>query len=231
MPGRTPQLLLAAALLAAALAAPGCQPGGLKGDDSDPAIAEEQRLREAGDLAFRAKTAADKGKNDQAIDLNRRAIALNPNHVGAWNNLGALLMARQNYRDAMQAFERAADLLPKDPRPYENLALCWYEMGYDDNALSYYRKSLERDPNWLPSLRGNVACLQRLNKADDPAIDQIKRGLMIEYDPTWRSVFERARLRIDAARNANAPGSSPTSSPTSSPGPSLSPTSSGTPPR
>lgn len=203
-----PTHLIAAALLAASLAA-GCQQGGLKGEPSTPGLSEDARLREAGELAFRAKTAADKGKTDEAIDLNRRAIDLNPSHVGAWNNLGALLMARQNYREAMQAFERAADLLPKDPRPYENLALCWYDMGYDDNALTYYRKSLERDPFWIPSLRGNVACLQRLNRADEPATEQIRRGLMVETDPEWRAVFERARLRIDAARNPTAPGSDP----------------------
>lgn len=216
MPGLTPSPLTTALLAALAAVtilavAPGCQQGGLRGNPSDPAVDAEHNIREAGELAYRAKQAADKNKPDEAIALNQQALALNPQHVGAWNNLGALLMARQNYRDAMQAFEKAADLLPKDPRPYENLALCWYEMGYDDNALNYYRKSLERDPFWLPSLRGNVACLQRLNKADDPAPEQIRRGLMIESDPTWRSVFERARLRIDAARNPTSPGSIGTS--------------------
>lgn len=189
---------LAAVLLTAALAAAGCQPGGLRSQETFSPQAEEARLKEAADLAYQAKLKADKGKIDEAIDLNRRALELDPDHVGALNNQGALLMARENYRDAMAAFERAADLLPRDPRPYENLALCWYQMGYDENALVYYRKSLERDPNWLPSLRGNVACLQRLNRADEQAPEQIRRALMIETDPTWRSVFERARIRVDS---------------------------------
>lgn len=198
-PGRTTRLFLAGTL-AAALAGPGCQPGGLRSDDSlAPADDREQRIREAADLAYQAKAAADKDKVDRAIELNRRALELDPDHVGALNNQGALLMRRENYRDAMLAFQRAADLLPRDPRPYENLALCWYEMGYDDNALNYYRKSLERDLSWLPSLRGYVACLQRLNKAEQAAPDHIRRALLIETDREWRALFERARIRIDSA--------------------------------
>lgn len=196
---RTPYARAAACLLAAALAA-GCQSGGLRSDPQqvDPAATQAQRIREASELAIKAKTAADKGDVEEAIDLNRRAIAMDATLAGAWNNLGVLLMQQQNYRDAIEAFSRAADLLPADPRPYENIAHSYREAGYSSDAFLYFNKSLERDPNWLNSLRGVVACSQELNLSNPSLLANIRRGLLIESDPQWRSVFNRAKLRVES---------------------------------
>lgn len=194
----------AAALCGLALLGAGCQSGGLKPSESPAAI--DQNMRQASQLAVEAKAKADKGKNDEAIELNQRALALNPSHAGAWNNLGVLLMKKQNYRDAMQAFSRAADLLPRDPRPYENLALCWRDAGYDEDALKYFKLSLDRNPDWLPSLRGAVACAQQLNRADYATREYIGRALLIESDPKWRALFERARVRVESELKTAAQG-------------------------
>lgn len=153
---------------------------------------EGQRLARAGEEALK------KGNFEKAADLSSRAIAENPDIPGAWNNLGVALMEQQNYVDAAQALRRAAELSPTDPTPYENLGLLYYRAGYDQDALSAYTKALDRDPNWLPALRGAVACSQRLNIADEATQDRIRRGLMKEVDPAWREVFDRQRLRVDA---------------------------------
>lgn len=183
--------------LAVLAAVGGCQAGGLR-PQTNTTVADDQRTRDAADLAYRAKAALDKGRDDEALDLSQRAVSLDPNHAGAWNNLGAILMKRENYRDAMEAFGHAAKLLPNDPRPYQNMAVSLHEAGYAKEALDYFGLSLERDPYWLPSLRGAVKCAQELNIANENVQSQIRRGLMIESDPAWRQVFERARLRVDA---------------------------------
>lgn len=189
----------AACLIACALVA-GCESGGLKPNPSlaDAGANQAQRIREASELAIQAKAAADEGEVEEAIDLNRRAIALDATLAGAWNNLGVLLMQQQNYRDAIEAFSRAADLLPADPRPYENIAHSYREAGYSSDAYLYFTKSLERDPNWLNSLRGVVACAQELNLSNPSLLANIRRGLLIESDPAWRMVFNRAKLRVEA---------------------------------
>lgn len=188
------RLVLIATLAGSTLLLAGCQMPHKA--SSDPA--GERKPGEAQRLARIAEEALKKHDYEKAADYAKRSIQENPEVPGAWNNLGIALLEQQNYVDAAQALRRAADLSPTDPTPYENLGLLYYRAGYDQDALNAYSNALERDPYWLPALRGAVACAQRLNISDDATQERIRRGLMKETDPAWREVFERQRLRVDA---------------------------------
>lgn len=162
----------------------------------------DQRVRDAARLAARAEKALAKGEYAEAETLSRRALDLNSELPGVWNNLGVSLMEQERYMDAAQALKRAADLAPADPTPCENLGLVYYRAGFDEDALRWYSESLSRDPNWLPSIRGAVACATRLNRADDATRERIRRGLMLETEPQWREIFERQRLRVETQLDA-----------------------------
>jgi len=127
----------------------------------------------------------------------RQAIAASPTLAGAWNNLGVVLMQQQNYLEATNAFRRAADLLPGDPTPYENLGLTYQRAGYAADALRAYELSLERDPSWLPSIRGYATSVKLLNRAEEADLRVLQRGLMLESDSKWRDLFNFQRLRIE----------------------------------
>lgn len=156
----------------------------------------DESLREAASLATQADRAMRAGRHDSAIDLGRRAVALQPSLGAAWNNLGISLMETGQNMDAVQAFQRAADVSPTDPKPYENLGLLYMRVGWGEDALKYYERSLERDPNWLPSLRGAAAAAKALLRSSEGGLEVVKRGLLIEQDSQWRRVFESERLRI-----------------------------------
>lgn len=160
------------------------------------AAPRDESLREAASLATQADRAMRAGRHDQAIDLGRRAVALQPSLGAAWNNLGISLMETGQNMDAVQAFQRAADVSPADPKPYENLGLLYMRVGWGEDALRYYLLSLERDPNWLPSLRGATASAKALLRSSEGGLEVVKRGLLIEQDSQWRRVFESERLRI-----------------------------------
>lgn len=193
---RTGALALAPLTLGAALAMQvGCASNrtpdfGLKGED--PAV-----LAEALRLCGIAERAQDAGRFEKAADFYKQALTLRKDLGGAWNNFGIALQAQKNYLDGAAAFRRAADLLPSDPRPLENLALVYLTLERDEEALRYYTESLERDPNWLPSLRGVASAVKRLRKSDEVIKDQLRRGMMMETDPAWREVMERQRLRVE----------------------------------
>lgn len=185
MKARALLLLTASLLLQACAARP--QPSQAPRDES---------LREAASLATQADRAMRAGRHDSAIDLGRRAVALQPSLGAAWNNLGISLMETGQNMDAVQAFQRAADVSPTDPKPYENLGLLYMRVGWGEDALKYYERSLERDPNWLPSLRGAAAAAKALLRSSEAGLEVVKRGLLIEQDSQWRRVFESERLRI-----------------------------------
>lgn len=162
----------------------------------------DEPLREAASLATEADRSMRAGRHDQAIELGRRAVALQPSLGAAWNNLGISLMETGQNMDAVQAFQRAADVSPADPKPYENLGLLYMRVGWGEDALRYYQLSLERDPNWLPSLRGMSLQTRKLGRADHTVLDALDRAVMLENDAGWKPVIERERMRVRAMVDA-----------------------------
>ncbi len=57
------------------------------------------------------------GHAEQAIAAAKQALALNPNDVQTWVNLGELLLQRLDYAAAAQALEKALTLDPKGEQP------------------------------------------------------------------------------------------------------------------
>lgn len=175
-----------------------------------PHVQTERSWREAANLALRAEQARAAGKLDEAIALNQQALIRNDQLGGAWNNLGIALMESHRGIEAMEAFQRAADLLPSDPKPYENLGFLYFNQNWYEDALKYYARSLERSPYWLPSLRGAIVSAKELLQSDEAGLERIKRGLMVENDAEWRRVFEVEQMRVRqdvAAKEKSARGS------------------------
>lgn len=172
-----------------------------------PHVQRERSWREATNLAHRAQEAYRAGRYAEAIELNQKALTVNDQLGGAWNNLGVALMEERRNLEAAEAFHRAADLLPGDPKPYENIALLYFRDNHFVDALGYYEKSLERSPYWLPSLRMAVVCAKELLRSDEAGLERINRALTVERDATWRRVFETEQMRVrqDLASREKSP--------------------------
>jgi tetratricopeptide (TPR) repeat protein len=155
------------------------------------ALERALQLTAAGDAAHRA------GKHEEAIAKYREALSIRGNIGQTWNNFGLALYAQQKRAEAAQAFRRAADLMPSDPRPLENLGLLYMESDFFEEALKNYGESLGRDPNYLPSLRGAIKCAKLMNRSTTEGLERIRLGLMQETDPAWREIFRVERIRVE----------------------------------
>ncbi len=167
-------------------------------------LGEAMRLAEAGDRLRRD------GKLDDAADQYRRALAIKPDLAAAWNNLGVVLLKQGNRYDANQAFMRADELLPGDPRPLQNIGDSYADAAWDEQAIEYYLRSLERDPRWLPSIRGLALAALRTSSSTETIRDHLRTGMMVETDDAWREIIQRQQLRVEqdlAERARNRPGS------------------------
>jgi tetratricopeptide (TPR) repeat protein len=180
------------ALLAAAALAGGCA---AKKTLTLP-LRTDQDLHEAASLAQQAERALAAGRFEESVELGRQSVDRYPSLSGAWNNLGVAFMRLGRNQEAVTAFRRAADLLPTDPKPYENMGLIYLQTGWAEQALQYYELSLERDPNYLPSLRGAMVSAKHLLRSSDAILERARRGLLIETDPEWRKVFEAEQMRV-----------------------------------
>jgi len=188
-----------------ALAALTLLPACGKSTKSDGPVSREQSVQEATRLFNMGRVAEKNRKWADAEVYYRQSISAYDDLAAAWNNLGVVMVQQQNYLEATNAFRRVADLLPQDPTPYENLGITYQRAGYADDALRAYESSLERDPNWLPSIRGYASSVKLLNRANDGDLEVLRRGLMLETDQKWRDLYDFQRLRIeqDLADNEN----------------------------
>ncbi|MFN0134062.1 MAG: tetratricopeptide repeat protein [Phycisphaerales bacterium] len=164
--------------------------------------ADNDRLNRAIALAQEAQDAQKAGKNDRAIDLYRKSLEQSQELFGVWNNLGMLLMKKGENMEAAEMFKAAADLAPSDPRPYYNIGLIYQGRQYPVKALEFYEKALARDPRYLPALRGAIRVGQIRVLTDEPALERIRTGLLIETDPTWIRLFQTELFRIEAAQDS-----------------------------
>lgn len=164
---------------------------------AESAAAADARMREAHALLIQADQARKSGKATEAVELYRRSLGLDGANAAAWHNLGTLLIEQKDYMAAASSLRSAADLAPADPRPLESLGLTYFRAGYDDQAMRHYMESLQRDPNWLGSIRGVAMCSYRLNQASDDILTVVSRGVMIERDSEWRTMLQREKIRVE----------------------------------
>jgi len=189
-----------AAILMGCFVAP--MPGCAKNKDFKLPENTGEDLRKAMDFASRGETFRKQGKFADAAQQYQKSIEAK-NDIGAvWVNYGVCLMELHDFIPAREAFMRAANLLPSDPTPYENLGTLYLNRGYADKALEYYELSLQSNPNWLPSLRGVIIAARDLRKYSQKGLDYIDTAIMIEKDPKYLRLMQAERFRVqDALKN------------------------------
>lgn len=188
-------------MLACAAGSIGCASSGSRGALVSPQ-AQTERTREALRLAERARHVERLGRDEEAAQLYAESLQLDPDLFVSLNNMGVLLMRREQYYDAVQLLSRAAELEPGDPRPVTNIALCWQRSMHDRDALRHFEQALERDRHWLPALRGSALSASRLRVVTRESLERAERGLLVESDPRWRELFLRERVRLETALEA-----------------------------
>lgn len=76
----------------------------------------------------------------------RAALALDPGCAGAWVNLGGILLARWEFRAAIDANRRAAEADPALGLAHFNQAVGHLHLGEAEEALRCLNRAVELDP-------------------------------------------------------------------------------------
>jgi adenylate cyclase len=124
------------------------------------------------------------GRFVEAAELFDRAIELDPNHFlgSAWGGWTNLFLGRP----AIEHFERALRLSPRDPRifvPQSGIATAYLLMARYDEALSWAGRALQELPNFPPALRTAMVSYALAGR-----IDEARQACAVyrQFDPAAR---------------------------------------------
>lgn len=116
------------------------------------------------------------GKNDEAIAAYKQAIAIAPEQIFVWNNLGNLCMKINRNDEAMLAFQKALKHNDKDPVAWSGLGAVYYTIGYLDESIAAYRIAIEYAPTLAYPRNGLGDAYARIGR-DLEAVDAYKKAI------------------------------------------------------
>lgn len=102
------------------------------------------------------------GKSDKYVEAAqelRRAVAIYPDYIDAYNALGVVYHRQQNLQEAIENYQRAIELAPSHAKARTNLALVYKEQGKYAQALQQLEEAVRVDPAYaaaqalLPDVR------------------------------------------------------------------------------
>lgn len=144
------------------------------------------------------------GRNDEAIDLIRRAAARLPGNAGPWLNLGNVLLEAQRYDEAVDAYQQAADYAPESISTYSNLGVLYTRRGHFELAEPCYQRALKLAPAGESRVFHNYATmLHRQQRYEESVAYGLKARDVDPGDPSARRLLSMSYAllgNLDAAR-------------------------------
>lgn len=112
-------------------------------------------------LVGAATTAVDQGRWDEAEQLWKQVLALDPKHPQALYSIGVHAFRRGQLAEALQALQAAHAVAPRDPVVLLSVARVLREQGDSSGELKAIDACLAADPYFLPGLLAKAGHLQR----------------------------------------------------------------------
>jgi tetratricopeptide (TPR) repeat protein len=94
----------------------------------------------------KAEQADAKGNRQQAEELFRQAISIDPQFADAFNELGTIQAARGDFPQAIESFQKAIDAAPEHPTALANLSIVLAKSARYDEAAIVARHALRLMP-------------------------------------------------------------------------------------
>jgi len=125
------------------------------------------------------------GRNDEAAQAYRQAVAAKPDDPGYYNNLGNVLARAGKIDDARAAYTKSAELDPtKAATAWRNFGISLYNANRGGDAIEPLQKSAELDPKSAQTWYLLGACLvykMTVKKVGDKDVPEFAPGTIEAY--------------------------------------------------
>ena len=88
---------------------------------------------------------------DDAVTICQDRIGQNPKDAFAHNLLGMIYAGQKLYSEAEKSFEKAIEIQPLWPAPYNNIAKLYLARGKTQAAIDKFHASIQSNPRNLPA--------------------------------------------------------------------------------
>ena len=121
------------------------------------------------------------GKNDIAVELITRAIAIKSDYVEAHSNLGNALQGLGKLDEAVVSYHKALAIKPDYAEAHSNLGIALKDQGKLDEAVASHRKALAIKPDYAEAHSNLGNAFKDLGKLDE-AVASYHKALAIKPD-------------------------------------------------
>jgi len=149
-------------------------------------VKPQDGVKDARTYYNQAKTAAQQGLTQQAMEYYREAIRLEPEYGQALTGLGALLLMEKRVEEAQSLFEKALSVDPNHATALVNLATIDRSRGDNESALNRLRKVIARNPDYAQA-HLNLGSLLASMKKYDEAIQYLSKAMQL--DPKLEAAY------------------------------------------
>ena len=118
------------------------------------------------------------GRLDVAQKFYNQVLKINPNHSGAYNNLGVIFDNLGKYQKAKECYENAIEINSNYVDAHYNLGVILQGLGENQKAKECYEKAIEINPNHADAYNNLGNVLQILGE-NEKAIDSYEKALKI----------------------------------------------------
>ncbi len=153
-----------------------------------------------------ARTLFGLGKYDDSEKLWTELIDANPFSKRYWNALASTQFMNEDFSAAVQSSEYALAIDPEDLEGLVTKANSLYRLGNYEEALEFYRRYCEREPEDEFAFMNQGTCLINLNRLDE-AIVMLYNALQVAPDgsPYLADIFQEiAFARSEQGNYENA---------------------------
>jgi tetratricopeptide (TPR) repeat protein len=128
------------------------------------------------------------GRNEEGLELIRKAVEIDPQAPGVHNNLGAILLTLcmqtgergKMFDECIRELEYTLQLNPRYTAAHSNLAVAMVTAKKPEVAITHLRRALELNPRDARSMFGMGSLLRLLKKNDEARTWYLKA---LERDP------------------------------------------------
>jgi TPR repeat/Glycosyltransferase family 9 (heptosyltransferase)/Tetratricopeptide repeat len=135
--------------------------------------------KQAVELHQMGVVALQRGQVDAALELIRRAIAINADYAEAWGNLGNVLTVRGEVDEAIAAYRRAIELNSDLAEAHSNLGNALRESGRVDEAVAACRRAIAISPGFAKAW-GNLGNGLKEQGKFDEAMEAYRRAIALD---------------------------------------------------